>query len=164
MTTGNPIGVLAISPDRMTVARETSTTTVNLYNAATRRARAQHHAAERGVVSGDGKLLAIGEEAYGDNVQIFNVSTGTLVRTLPGDPNGFVQGVAFAPNGSLLASGSGFTHLIQLWNPTTGALVTSYDRETGWGPSPQLPLAFAPSSAVFGYGRGDATVVLARTP
>jgi WD40 repeat protein len=106
----------------------------------------------------------VGEGAYGNNVEIYNVGTGSLVRTLPGDPNGFVQGVAFAPDGSLLASGSGYTHLIQMWNPTTGALLATYDQETGWGPSPQLPLAFAPSSTLFGYGRGDATVVVARTP
>jgi len=96
-------------------------------------------------------------------VLIFDVGTGALVRTLPGDPNAFVQAVAFAPNGSFLASGSGFTHIIQLWNPDTGALVATFDQEIGFGPNPQLSLAFAPSSATLGYGRTDATVVVMRT-
>jgi WD40 repeat protein len=85
-----------------------------------------------------------------------------LVRTLAGDPNGFVQGVAFAPNGATLASSSGYTHVIQLWDPATGTLRTSYDRETGWGPFVHLPLVYSPDSTQLGYGRGDATVVLAR--
>jgi WD40 repeat protein len=111
--------------------------------------------------SGDGSLLAAGDEAFGDNVHIFRAADGTLVRTLPGDPNGFVQGVAFTPNGTTLASSSGFTHVIQLWNPATGQLRTSYDQETGWGEVTLLPIAFSPGGTQLGYGRGDATVVLA---
>ena len=83
------------------------------------------------------------------------------MRTLPGDPGGFVQGVAFSPDGTTLVSGSGFTHVIQVWDPATGALRTSYDQETGWGPRTLLCMAFAPDGTSLGFGRGDATVVLA---
>jgi hypothetical protein len=42
------------------------------------------------------------------------------------------------------------------------SLRATFDRETGWGPFVQLPVAFAPDGTHLGYGRGDATVVLAR--
>jgi WD40 repeat protein len=165
VTDGTPSGALAISPNRKIVATGSDGSAVNLYDADT---GALLRSVPAGTVtalsfSGDGTRLAVGLAAFGNNVQILDVATGTLVRTLPGDPNGFVQGVSFAPNGSFLASSSGFTHVIQLWNPDTGALVASFDQETGFGPDPQLPLAFAPSSATLGYGRTDATVVVMRT-
>jgi WD40 repeat protein len=168
VTQGNPIGVLAISPDRSIVAVPGRNLTINLYSAAdgtlVRTLQATTGSVSSLSFSGDGKLLAAGEEAYGNNVQIFMVADGTVVRTLPGDPNGFVQGVAFAPDGTTLASGSGFSRTIQLWDPNTGTLRASYDQETGWGSFVHLPIVFAPSSTLFGYGRGDATVVMARNP
>jgi WD40 repeat protein len=168
VTQGNPIGVLAVSPDRSIVAVPGRNLTINLYSVADgtllRVLQATTGSISSLSFSGDGTLLAAGEEAYGDNIQIFNVPDGTLARTLPGDPNGFIQGVAFAPNGATLASASGFSRTIQLWDPTTGTLRVSYDQETGWGSFVHLPIAFAPSSTIFGYGRSDATVVVARTP
>jgi len=112
--------------------------------------------------SGDGTLLAAGEDTRGDNVQIFRVADAAPVRTLPGDPNGSVQGVAFAPGGATLASSSGSSRVIQLWNPVTGELRTSLDQETGAGPVPLLPVAFSPDGTRLGYGRGDATVAATR--
>ena len=35
-------------------------------------------------LSADGSLLVTGESAYGDNVQVWNATTGALVRTLAG--------------------------------------------------------------------------------
>jgi WD40 repeat protein len=170
VTQGNPIGPLAISPDRTIVAVPGRNLTINLYSA-TDGALLRVLQATTGSVSslsfsGDGTLLSVGEEAYGDNIQIFNVSGGPPVQTLPGDPNGFVQGVAFAPDGATLASGSGFSRTVQLWDFTTtpATLRVTYDQETGWGSFVHLPIAFAPSSTLFGYGRSDATVVMARNP
>lgn len=169
VTQGSPTGVLTISPDRSVVAVPgRATLTINLYSTADgtllRTLRASTGAISSLSFSGDGRSLAVGEEAYGNNVEIFRVSDGTLVRTLPGDPNGFVQAVAFAPDGSTLASGSGFSRVIQLWDPATGALRAAYDGETGWGPFVHMAIAFSPDSKLFGYGRGDATVVMARIP
>ena len=56
------------------------------------------------------------------------------------------------------------SRVIQVWDSGTGALLASYDQETGWGESPQLPIAFAPSGKAFGYGRTDGPVVVARNP
>jgi len=44
------------------------------------------------------------------------------------------------------------------------SIVAVYDQETGWGSFVHLPIAFAPSSTLFGYGRSDATVVVAHNP
>jgi hypothetical protein len=41
-------------------------------------------------------------------------------------------------------------------------MLASYTRETGSGMFPELPVAFSPDGALFGFGRTDATVVMAR--
>lgn len=165
VTAGTPTGPLAISRDRTVVAVPGASSTVNLYSTVdgTLLRTLPAGSASSLSFSGDGTLLAVGESTFGNNVQVFRVADGSLVRTLPGDPNGFVQGVAFAGSGTALASSSGFTHVIQVWDPATGTLRTSYDQETGWGPTVVLPLAYSPDGTLLGFGRGDATVVLART-
>ena len=166
VTAGSPNGALAISRDRLIVAVPSAGTAINIYSTVDGTLMRTAHTTSATVsslsFSGDGSLLAAGEDAFGNNVEIFRVADATLVRTLAGDPNGFVQGVAFAPNGATLASGSGFSHVIQLWDPATGVLRAEFDSETGAGPFPSLPLAYSPDSSQLGYGRGDATVVLAR--
>jgi len=166
-TKGSPAGPLAISPQRKVVAVRGTGSTILLFTpegAPVLGTPPTHGAASSMSFSGDGELLAVGEGAYGNNIEIFRVSDGALVRTLAGDPDGFVQGVAFAPTGSALVSGSGFSRVIQVWDTATGTLRTSYDQETGWGPFPQLPLAFSPSGTHFGYGRGDGPVFVVRNP
>ena len=53
-------------------------------------------------------------------VQLWNLRTGTLERTLTGHTNR-VTAIAFSPNGQTLASGSE-DQTIRLWNPNTGKL------------------------------------------
>src|SRR5512140_811845 len=53
-------------------------------------------------ISPDGKLLAGGNE--GTQIDLWNVSTGQLVRTLPGHLGAAVTQVAFSPDGTILAS------------------------------------------------------------
>jgi len=72
---------------------------------------------------------------------------------------GSVNSVAFSPDGSLMASGSSGT--IRLWRVSDGALVQTYDQETG---TAVLSIQFSPNGQLFGYGRLDATVVVARNP
>jgi WD40 repeat protein len=111
--------------------------------------------------SPDGALIAVGTEQYGDNVLLFDAATGALVATFPGH-DAFCQSVAFSPDGTMLASASGYTFDIKFWHVPDGALLATYDRETGWGQYPILPLAFSPDGSRFGYGRSDATVVMAQ--
>lgn len=105
------------------------------------------------------RKLATALEAIGDNARIWDVVAGTVLRTLPGDPVSFLQGVAFAPDGRTLATSSGYTGTIRTWFVESGALLRLYDEETGTSGNPSLPLAPLPDGGLF-YGRTDPTVVL----
>jgi WD40 repeat protein len=50
---------------------------------------------------------------------------------------------------------------IRLWRVADGALLQTYDQETEGG---VLSIQFSPNGHLFGYGRGDGTVVVARNP
>ena len=114
--------------------------------------------------SNDGTLLATAENGYGDNVKLFDVASGGLVRTLTGHTDGFAQAVAFSNDGTMLASVSSYTHEIIFWRVSDGAQLTRYDEETGWGLDPQMSIAFSSDGTIFGYGRNDATVSAANVP
>jgi hypothetical protein len=60
----------------------------------------------------------------------------------------------------LLASGGG-DGLINLWRISDGTRLRSYSEEMGTG---VLAIQFSPDGQLFGYGRLDATVVVARNP
>lgn len=164
VTDGIPHGVLAISPDRTVVATlGFKNRAINLYSTVDGslvRVASAARLVNALAFSGDGSLLAAGEDGLEGNVELFRVADAALVRTLAGDPNGSVQGVAFAPDGDALASSSGFSRVLRLWDPATGELRASFDRETGAGPVALLPVAFTVGGRL-GYGRGDATVVVA---
>jgi WD40 repeat protein len=165
VTSGGPEGALAISPDRTVVATASTGTAVNLYSTVDGtllRSVALGTNVNAVSFSGDGTLLAVGTDFPPNNLLILRVADGTVVRTLPGDAIAPVQGVAFAPDGHALASSSGFSHVINVWDPATGALLASYDQETGASATVLLPVAYSPDSTLLGFGRGDATVVVAR--
>jgi WD40 repeat protein len=107
--------------------------------------------------SPDGSLMASGSRDR--TIRLWRVSDGALVATLTGHTD-WVDSVAFSPDGRLLASG-GLDDTIKLWRVSDGALVQTYDQETGMR---VLSIQFSPNGQLFGYGRDDATVVVARNP
>lgn len=72
----------------------------------------------------------------------------------------YVSSVSFSPDGRLLASGSS-DRTVKLWRVSDGALLQTYDQETGIGVT---SIRFSPDGRLLGYGRLDATVVVARNP
>jgi WD40 repeat protein len=107
--------------------------------------------------SPNGSLIASG--SVDTTVKIWRVFDGALTATLAGHTEP-VYTLAFAPGGNLLASGGG-DGVINLWRVSDGTRLRSYSQETGTG---VLAIAFSPDGQLFGYGRLDATIVVARNP
>jgi WD40 repeat protein len=113
--------------------------------------------------SPDGTRVLAGLSSYGDNLLLYDAASGALLRTFSGDPDGFVQGVAYAPDGRTVACGSGYSRTLRTFAVEDGEPLKTWDEETGWGPFPQLPLAYGLDGRLV-YGRTDATVVMSECP
>ena len=79
--------------------------------------------------SPNGALMAVG--GYG-GIQLYNVSTGDLVTSLPTTANSYVYSLAFSPDGTTLAAGGGSTTgtanssgVVELWSVSTHKLISS---------------------------------------
>jgi WD40 repeat protein len=112
--------------------------------------------------SPDGRLLASGSCGQRDSggnciqgeIKLWEVATGSLVRTLSGHTN-WVNSVAFSPDGRLLASGSS-DRTIKLWEVATGSLVRTLSGHTNWVRS----VAFSPDGRLLASGSDDKTIKL----
>ena len=79
---------------------------------------------------------------------------------LPGDPsNGGVTGVAFSPDGNLLASADA-DGTVRLWNPATGQAIASLPADIGVGVT---GVAFSPDGNLLATAGADGTVGLWNT-
>jgi WD40 repeat protein len=156
------VRAVAYSPDDSLLAVAASTK-IRLYDATT-------HAllktlSDVNVVSSiswspDSHRLAAGLDAYDDNVRVWNVDTGAIAITFAGDEFGFIESVAYNPDGKSVASASGYTGELRTWFVASGALLKLYDEETGThGINPELPLAYTPDGRL-AYGRTDPTVIM----
>jgi len=96
-------------------------------------------------------LLASGSR---DNtIKLWEVSTGKALLTLKGH-RGWVESVAFSPDGLMLASGS-YDHTIKLWEVSTGALLHTL---TGHSDA-VYSIAFQPwQDGILASGSEDSTV------
>ena len=75
--------------------------------------------------SPDGKTLASGGQAFNNDIRLWNVQTGELLKTLERDmpfENADINSVVFSPNGDTIASGSS-DGTVCLWNANTGEFI-----------------------------------------
>ena len=160
------VATVAISSDGQVLAGGTTGSTVVLWRVSDGlflRSLVGINAVDSIAFSPDSTLIAVGEQAYGDNLKLYRVSDGALVHAFPGSQGAQQQSVAFTPDGKMIVFSSG-AHFIQFWRLSDFALAMEYDGEMGTGLFPWLPVAVSPDGAYFGYGRQDQMVVMARNP
>jgi WD40 repeat protein len=102
-----------------------------------------------------GRLLASGGEDA--NIQIWDVGTKTLLRTLEGH-NGRIRSLAANPEGTILASGSR-DKTIKLWQFSTGKLLRTLEGHQGTVQS----VGFVPKRQLLASGSEDGTLRLWNT-
>ena len=172
---GADVNAVAFSPDGKLLATADADGTVGLWNPATRRAISPPLRTETGpgpgvnavAFSPDGKLLA-SADADG-TARLWNPATGQPIGTsLPvetGQVSGVrnvsfepdVTGVAFSPNGKLLAT-AGADGTVRLWNPATGqAIGLPLPAAIGYGVN---GVAFSPDSELLATAGADGNVRL----
>jgi hypothetical protein len=111
--------------------------------------------------SPEGKLIVAGGISSDNTIKLWRVSDGKLIHTLKGH-TASVNSVAFSPDGSMIASGSGalwFDNAVKLWRVSDGLLISTLDVR-----SAVRSVAFSPDGRVLAYGLDNGTVGVLRVP
>ncbi|KAH1664255.1 hypothetical protein KXX46_005601 [Aspergillus fumigatus] len=90
-----------------------------------------------------------------DELQLWDAATGDLQQTLEGH-SGWVNSVAFSPDGRLLAAGLFDDSTVRLWDLATGDLQQTLQCHSG----SVLSVAFSPDGRLLVSGSDDCTVCL----
>jgi WD40 repeat protein len=101
--------------------------------------------------SPDGKLLATGIDC---EIHLWQVADSRQMMTYQGH-TGWIQALAFCPEGNILASGS-YDQTIKLWNIQTGQCLKTLQGHTSWVQSISLSL----DGKILASGSNDQTVRL----
>jgi WD40 repeat protein len=95
--------------------------------------------------------------SYQKNIQIWDITTGDIQKTLTGH-SGSVNSVVYSPDGGQIASGS-FDRMIKIWSATTGKV-----QKTLLGHScPVKSVAFSPDGKQIASGSSDSTIKIWNT-
>ena len=99
------------------------------------------------------EYVLTGQAGNGGTTAVIDYTKLMLSRTLSGYGN-MVDSVAFSPDGTILANGSG--NNVELWDVQTGALLRTFTGHEQWVSS----VAFSPDGATLASGSYDNTVKL----
>ena len=95
--------------------------------------------------------------ARGAPLSLWDVESGSLLRTFPAETSWSIKGVAFSPDGTIIA-GNGSFGTVQLWNPDTGENIRTLKGEESW--NGLQCIQFSPDGKTLATGWHDSTIRL----